>query len=260
MFQGYRGSTADITERHDTERRLRQAEKMDALGNLTGGIAHDFNNTLLPLLTLTELTLKGFPEGSKERERLEKVVQAARRGADLVRCIMVFSREEAPKRERTDLSEIFVEAMELLHSTLPRSLKIKEHCEEKTGFIMADSTQIVMVMMNLVNNAAHAMDGTAGVLEISASEEEVSQELAATVPGLKAGSYAKLTVNDTGHGMDEKTLEHVFDPFFTTKGVGEGTGLGLSQVHGIVAKHDGAISISSTLGKGTTVEVYFPLV
>ena len=250
----------DITQRVEDERRLKQAEKMDSLGGLAGGIAHDFNNMLLPILSLTDMTRKSLPEDSRERLRLDKVIEAATRAKDLVTGILAFSRQEDAKQENIDIHAAIHETMDLLRSTLLTTIKIKHRLKRDTGTVFADPAQIASVLLNLASNAADAMDGKTGEITVSLSPVKVGKKKAASIPGLHQGKFAKLAVKDDGHGMDEETLDRVMDPFFTTKPVGEGTGMGLSMVHGIVAKHGGAVNISSAPGKGTMVEVYLPLV
>jgi PAS domain S-box-containing protein len=250
----------DITQRVEDERRLKQAEKMDSLGGLAGGIAHDFNNMLLPILSLTDMTRKSLPEDSRERLRLDKVIEAATRAKDLVTGILAFSRQEDAKQENIDIHAAIHETMDLLRSTLLTTIKIKHRLKRDTGTVFADPAQIASVLLNLASNAADAMDGKTGEITVSLSPVKVGKKKAASIPGLRQGKFAKLAVKDDGHGMDEETLDRVMDPFFTTKPVGEGTGMGLSMVHGIVAKHGGAVNISSAPGKGTMVEVYLPLV
>ena len=253
-------ATQDITQRVENERRLKQAEKMESLGSLAGGIAHDFNNMLLPILSLTDMTRKALPEDSRDRLRLDKVIEAATRAKDLVASILAFSRQEDAKRENIDIHATIREAMDLLHSTIPTTIKIKQRLKRDTGTVFADRSQLASVLLNLASNAADAIEGKQGEMTVSLSPVKVDKKKAASIPGLDEGKYAKLVVKDSGHGMDEETLARVMEPFFTTKPVGEGTGLGLSMVHGIVSKHGGVVDIASTPGEGTTVEVYLPLV
>jgi len=256
----YLATMQDITQKIEDENRLKQADKMESIGGLAGGIAHDFNNMLLPILSLTDMTRKALPEDSRDRIRLDKVIEAANRAKELVAKILAFSRHEDAQQENIDIYASIHEALDLLHSTLPSTVKITEKLEIDTGTVFADRAQMASVLMNLASNAADAMEGHTGEMEVSLSPVKVSEEKATSIQGLKAGKYAKLVVEDNGHGMDAKTLARIKDPFFTTKEVGKGTGLGLSMVHGIIYKHDGAIDISSTPGKGTTIEIYLPLV
>jgi len=256
----YLGATQDITQRVEDENRLKQAEKMESLGGLAGGIAHDFNNMLLPILALTDMTRKALPEDSRDRIRLDKVVSAANRAKELVAKILTFSRREQTRLESINIHASIQEALELLRSTLPATVRITDNLKLGAGTVLADRAQIISVVMNLASNSADAMDGHAGEMKVSLSPFKVSKKKAASIQGLNKGKYAKLVVKDNGCGMDKKALSRARDPFFTTKGVGKGTGLGLSMVHGIISKHGGALDISSTPGKGTKVEIFLPLV
>lgn len=253
--------TRDITERIETERALRYAQKIDALGNLAGGIAHNMNNLLLPIMSLTHMTLKDLPEDSRAHKRLEKVVEAAAEGKALVQQIMDFSRRntEQDKKETLDLRDAVKAALDLVMVSVPSSIDVTEDLGEPGLHIVAARDQIVTVIMNLVSNAVDAFEGKVGKLSIELSEADVGTREAWRVPGLHPGRYGKLTITDTGKGMDEKTMARVFDPFFTTKEVGEGKGLGLSTVLSIVEKYKGVISMTSTPGTGTTVVVYLPI-
>jgi len=249
----------DVTELKKHESQLRQAQKMEAVGTLAGGIAHDFNNLLVPILGFAELALAGVPEGSKAREDVTQVLRAGERAKDLAAQILAFSRQEEGERKPVQLAPIVKEALKLLVAALPSTIEIRQNIGSDTCAVNADPTQIHQVLMNLCTNAEHAMpDG--GVLGVSLENVEFDGERAATVEGLQAGSYVRLTVSDTGCGMDEETRMHIFDPFFTTRGPGEGTGMGLSVVHGIVKSHEGAITVDSEPGRGTIFHVYLPVV
>ncbi|MCH8244116.1 MAG: hypothetical protein IH897_16120 [Planctomycetes bacterium] len=249
----------DITERNRLEKRIQQSQKLESLGRLAGGIAHDFNNLLLPIMVLSQMTMEEFPRESAVRERMGKVVRAAESARNLVARILLFAHEEEPRLDICEICVVVRQAMELMESLLPSTIKIKVNLDPDTGIVSADAAQIETVLLNLASNAADAMNGKPGELELSLSRVEVDGKLASSVPGLKAGAYAMLSVADSGHGMDENTMNHLFDPFFTTKEVGEGTGLGLSTVHGIVTRHGGAIDVSSMPGLGSRFDVYLPL-
>lgn len=253
------GGFYDITHRKHLEDQIRQAEKMDSLGSLAEGIAHDLNNTLVPILGLTELVMEDMPEDSRTRTNLENVIRAAERGSDLVKQILTFSRQEEAKLQPTGLPGVIKEALSLLRASLPAMIEIRQNLDEAIEPVLADATQIHRILMNLGSNAGHAMGLKGGTFEISLEQVDMSDQQSAGLPTLKPGSYAKLIVSDTGPGMDQDTLTRVFDPFFTTKSVGEGTGLGLSVIHGIVAAHEGAINVASEVGRGTTFEIYLPL-
>ncbi len=256
---GTLSSGEDITERRQAEEQLRHVQKMESLGNLAGGIAHDFNNMLLPIIALTEMTVKRLPEGGSDRERLTMVLQAARRAKDLVAGILAFGRRDSPVRVALDIRAVVAESLELLRSTLPATMTKDVALDDAVGTVFADKAQIQTVLMNLATNAADALMGMAGTLTVRLTRMDVDDARAASVVGLQPGAYAVLTMADTGIGMDEKTLERMFDPFFTTKDVGRGTGLGLAMAHGIVTKHGGAIAATSSPGEGTTFQVYLPL-
>ena len=242
-----------------SENRLRQAHKMEALGTLAGGIAHDFNNILVAIIGYTELAHDSIPEGTEARENLTEVLTAARRARGLVKQILAFSRQSEPTLAPTDLPTVVGEAVKLLRATLPASIDIRESIDRKAGTIMADSGQINQIILNLGSNAAHALPEEKGVMDISLTQMRIDAAEAARLGNIEPGAYACLTVRDDGEGMDADTVNRIFDPFFTTKGVGEGTGLGLSAVHGLVTSHRGAVAVRSELGKGTEFKLFFPV-
>lgn len=253
------GIQQDITKRLETEKRLRQSEKMESLGNLAGGIAHDFNNMLLPMLTLSSMVMRDLPEGDRQRRRLEMVVEAAERARTLVQRILAFSRSGNSTRENTDMAEIVEDSVALLRVTLPRTIDVMTHVDPATGEADIDRAQVQTMILNLASNAADAMNGKPGRLEIDLDRIDVEEAEQAAQPGLATGSYAKLVIRDSGSGIPEEILPHIFEPFFTTKKVGEGTGLGLAMVHGIVTEHRGTISVESAKGVGTTIQILLPL-
>lgn len=257
---GFVRTATDITERKEVEYELRQAQKMQSLGNLAGGLAHEINNLLLPILALAKMTQKQFPEGSRDAKRLEKIVEASERAKALVAQVMAFGRQDEPKMGNVDICKIVHETMELLYKTLLSTIAIHKNLDEATGNVWADAAQIGAVVINLVNNAQDSFDDKSGAIDVTLGPIEVNDALAKSVEGLRAGSYAKFTVADCGKGMDDETLRRVFDPFFTTKEVGTGKGLGMSMVYGIIKRHDGAINLASKPGVGTTVDIYLPLV
>ncbi len=256
------GFIRDITVRKEMEKVLRQSQRMDALGNLAGGIAHDVNNMLLPIISLTGMTIKDLPAGSRERKRLEKVVEAGIKAKNLIAKILSFSHRSdlEVKREEINLNDLVHETLDLLRSTLPSTITVTEKINPDIGMVLCDPSQISTILMNMGSNTSDALEGHVGEFSVSVTSILVQQGLALKVSNLKPGKYAKITVFDTGKGMDAQTLEHIFDPFFTTKKVGEGTGLGLAMSHGIITKHDGAIDVSSKLGVGTSFDIYIPLV
>lgn len=250
----------DVTERENAQKNLLQARKIQAMGGMAGGISHELNNLLLPITTLVGMTLKQLPDNNPFKKRLEKVSEAAERAKTIVGQFVEFSREGAPVSEVLDASEVIRESISFVSSTVLSNVELVEKVDEEVGAIKGDPALIRVVMTNLVSNACDAVGGKVGRVEVSLTRDRVSLVQAREVQGLTPGLYAKLTVSDTGCGMDEETLGRIFDPFFTTKEVGEGTGLGLATVHGIVERHSGAIRALSKVGEGTSVEVYLPLV
>ncbi|MEN6440007.1 MAG: ATP-binding protein [Syntrophobacter sp.] len=256
----------DITERRKAEAdkqrlelQLRQSQKLEAIGTLAGGIAHDFNNILSPIIGFTEMALADIPRTSQMSDNLEEVLKAANRARDLVKQILFVSRY-VPEQQRAavDLSSVVSEALKFLRALLPTTIEIRRNLEK--GVVLADVTQIHRVLMNLCTNAAHAMNDR-GILDVQLSRVDLGKSDLAdrSIVDLRPGSYLELCISDTGSGMDTATMERIFDPYFTTKEVGKGSGLGLAVVRGIVKKHDGAISVRSEQGKGTTFRVYLPL-
>jgi len=256
---GYQGIIRDVTEKKQLERQLLQAQKMEAVGALAGGVAHDFNNILQVSLGYSELILGDEELPNRYRKDLKKVFESARRGAELVQRLLTFSRKTEFKPQPLNVNRRITELREMLDRTIPKMIEIQLSLDEDIATINGDPTQIDQVIMNLAVNARDAEpDGGKLVIEtanVMLDEEYTSMHLEA-----KPGHYVLLTVTDTGLGMDKDTLEHIFEPFYTTKGVGEGTGLGLAMVHGIVKNHGGHVSCYSEPGHGTTFKIYFPAV
>ncbi len=248
-------------EKEKLETQLRHAQKMEAVGTLAGGIAHDFNNILAPIIGYTEMVMVDLPpQAAPMRADLEQVLRAAHRARELVKQILAFSRHgQDQKRVPIDVGSIVKEALKLMRASLPTSVEIQQSIQSVTA--LADPTQIHQVLVNLCTNASHAMEEK-GVLGVSLSYVNLTEYDLAGLPAmnLNPGSYVKLSVTDTGHGMDEETMQRIYDPYFTTKEVGKGTGLGLAVVHGIVQRHEGAVSVISEIGKGTRFDVYLPRV
>jgi PAS domain S-box-containing protein len=248
----------DITEQKNLEFQLMHAQKLDAIGTLAVGIAHDFNNILAAIVGYAELISWEVPQSSRAERNLEQLLKAGRRATDLVRQILAFSRQGREERTPLEIGPIVKEILKLLRASLPSSIEIRQAIENDIGKMEADPTQIHRVLMNLCTNAAHAMRKDGGLLEVSLSRVDMDAGTAAQYPNLLPGRYIKLSVSDTGHGMSPEVLEKIFDPYFTTKEAGEGSGLGLAVVHGIVESLRGAITTSSKPGKGTTFHIYFP--
>lgn len=254
----FTGIVRDISERKKLEGQLRQSQKMEAIGQLAGGVAHDFNNILGAIIGFTELIKDDAAGQPVILDNLEAVSKASHRAADLVKQILTFSRQNEQERLPTQLGLVIKEALKLLRATVPVTIEFKSQLLE-VPTVLAAPTQIHQVIMNLGTNAWHAMRDQAGVLDVTLAPLQVDFELARLHPELRPGPYVKLSISDTGCGMSRATLERIFDPFFTTKGPGEGTGLGLAVVHGIMKSHDGTITVYSEPGKGTVFHLYFPV-
>ncbi len=256
----YETTIEDITERVRLEAQFRQAQKMEAIGTLAGGIAHDFNNILSAILGYTDMALTDRKADDPHRHYLEQVYKAGERARDLVKQILTFSRQQEQEKKPVLIALIIKEGIRLLRSSLPTTIRIGQNIKDMSATVLADPTQIHQILMNLCTNAAHAMREKGGTLDIQLVREVIESVGTSQPLNLTTGNYAKLTVSDTGHGIDATIIDRIFDPFFTTKGPGEGTGLGLSVVYGIVRDHGGTIDVFSEPGKGTTVTVYFPLI
>ena len=245
-------------ERGELETQLFQLKKMETIGTLAGGIAHDFNNILTPILGYTDMALEELPDESTLRFDIEQINHAATRGKDLVQQILTFSREVNFDKKPIQLNLVVIEVLNLLKASFPTGIEIRQKLDPKIGTILADATHMHQIIMNLCTNASYAMMNTGGILEVKLDVVTADRNLTKQVPNLKKGKYVRLALSDTGHGMDSKTKERIFEPFFTRKEVGSGSGLGLSVVHGIVNNYGGAITVDSTLGKGTTFTIYLP--
>ncbi|MCP4661635.1 MAG: PAS domain S-box protein [bacterium] len=258
-------NSRDITQRRQVEEakkqleeRLRRAQRREVIGALAGDIANEFYNLLTPILESSTMALQYASPGSKVRAGLKKVLGAVTRSRDLAEQILIFSRQGEPQRKAVELPMIVHEVVELLRDSLPETIEIRQTIDPECEAVSVDPVQIHQVLMNLCRNAEQAMRERGGTLEIRLSMVEVDAELVDTLPSLREGTYARLIVADTGHGMDRVTGERALDPFFTTRDKGEGTGLGLPLAQGIAVSHGGELVIDSEPGKGTTVQVYLP--
>jgi signal transduction histidine kinase/ActR/RegA family two-component response regulator len=245
-------------ERRKLEARLRQAQKMEAIGTLAGGVAHDFNNILAAMIGYTQLALLDATLTAESKHHLEQVLRGGDRARDLIGQILAFSRQTEQVQKPIDMGQTIRELLRLLRATLPSTIEIRQEIAPGTGTVLADPGQINQVLMNLCTNAAQAMPEKGGILEIRLDEIALHDGYANRQLALPIGAYVRLIVADNGSGMPSEIRERIFDPYFTTKEPGEGTGLGLAMVHGIVKSHRGAIAVYSEPGQGTTFQVYLP--
>ncbi|MBU1154222.1 MAG: PAS domain S-box protein, partial [Proteobacteria bacterium] len=250
-------TSRDITRQRVMEAQLRQSQKLEAIGTLAGGIAHDFNNMLAAIMGYAELSLDSTIPGSELAENLEQVLKAGERGRGLVQQILSFSRGAERETEPLDLGALAAEALKLLRAAIPSNITIKTRLEP-CGPVRGDPIQLHQLLVNLVTNAAQAMEESGGTIELSLEPVQVSREEAAQTPGLMSGPYVRLVVSDTGPGVPPELRERVFEPFFTTKETGKGSGLGLAAVHGIVQSHMGAITLAEKEGPGASFVVLLP--
>ena len=248
----------DIGTRLQLEAELRQSQKLQALGTLAGGIAHDFNNILAAILGYAELTLAVMPEPHVIRKNLQQILIASDRARTLIQQMLAFSRQTKLARQPLQLYPLIKEGLTLLRAALPATITLEQRLDAQAGTVLADPTQMQQVLFNLCANAEHAMRHSGGRLDIELDAITLLPHAVSPHPDLTPGAYVRLRVRDTGHGMESQVCERIFEPFFTTKAVGEGTGLGLAVVHGIITDHGGVIMADSTLGQGTTFTVYLP--
>ena len=252
------GTMLDITKELELEKRIAQSQRMESIGNLAGGIAHDFNNILFPIVGLSEMLLEDLSPDSPEHENVLEIYNAGRRGSDLVKQILAFSRQSEQKKIPIRVQQILKEVMKLSRSTIPSNITITQTIQSDCRLVMADPTQLHQIMMNLITNAYHAVEAMSGEIDVRLREIEISRDDSPD-QNLLPGRYALLSVSDTGVGIDPAIMDKIFEPYFTTKDQGKGTGLGLAVVYGIVKELLGDIKIHSEYGKGTTCDVYLPV-
>ena len=257
----YVSISRDITKEAAIEKHLRQQQKMNAVGELAGGVSHDFNNILTAILGYVALCMNRVEEDDKVYSYLQEITKAGDRAAKLVRQILSFSRQEEQQFHSLELQPIIEDSLSLVQTTLKKNIKLVKVIDPACGAVFGDTTQLQQVMVNLCTNAAHALGKTEpGSLTVKLESVEITAESLSEKPvELEPGSYACITVVDTGCGMPHEVQERIFEPYYTTKKQGEGTGFGLSIVHGIVRKHRGAITVDSEVGKGSVFTLYFPL-
>jgi PAS domain S-box-containing protein len=248
----------DVTREVRLEKQLIQAQKMQAIGTLAGGIAHDFNNILSAIMGYTEICMLQAPRDTQIPRRLDRIMLACQRARELVKQILTFSRQTKLEPNKVQIHLIVKEALKFLRASLPSTIEIRQEILTDSSYVMADPTQIHQVLMNLCTNAAHAMHENGGRLSVKLDDLTLDKKDVKKFSDIKPGAYVRLTVSDTGHGMDRETMEHIFDPFFTTKKIGESTGMGLAVVQSIVEDHGGAVYVDSEPENGSTFEVLFP--
>ncbi len=242
----------------EAEKQLQQTQKLEAIGTLAGGIAHDFNNILGAIMGYTQLATMDLPVDSEPGQHLQEVLAACFRAKDLVQQILTFSRQTKRENQPIQMAPVINEALKLIRAALPSTIELHQHISQEIMCIRSNPTELHQVLMNLCTNAAHAMHMTGGLISVWAEPVQIDTDFVTRHPELRPGPHVRLCVRDSGHGIEPKSQERLFEPFYTTKGAGEGTGMGLALVHGIVASHNGLITVESTIGEGTTFTIYFP--
>ncbi len=261
----YEGTVTDIQNRKTAEQekeklqlQLVKAQKMESIGNLAGGIAHDFNNILSVLMGYTELSLLEVKEGSVLEDNLKNIHKASERARDLVKQILAFARQADEEFKPVHVKSIAQEALKFIRSTIPSTIEVRQSLESDS-LIQGNATNINQIFMNICTNAAHAMDRCGGILDVTMRDVELSARSPLLPSGLQPGSYLRIEISDTGEGIKPEIADHIFEPYFTTKNIGEGTGMGLAIVHGIVEAYGGRIELKSAEDAGTKFTVYLPL-
>ncbi len=251
-------------KRQKMQNQLLQAQKMKAVGELAGGIAHDFNNILFPVVVLSELLTEDLPPGSQEHDNALEILKAGKRGSDLVKQILSFARQSEHKLTPVQVQRVLKEVLKLSRSVIPANIEISQDIQSDCAMVMADPTQLHQVAMNLIINALHAVEHTNGKISVGLKEILFQQEGEYQEDrfgiSIDPDRYVMLSISDTGTGIDPAIMDKIFDPYFTTKGKNKGTGLGLAVAHGIIKEHGGYILVDSEPGKGTTFNIYLPLI
>ncbi|WP_175530221.1 hybrid sensor histidine kinase/response regulator [Desulfobacula phenolica] len=248
----------DLTDQKEMEKRVLHSQKMESIGSLAGGIAHDFNNILFPIVGMSEMLLEDMPEQSPVHENVQVILKAGQRAAKLVQQILTFSRQNEHKVIPVRIQQVLKEVLRLTRSTIPSNIEIVQQIQHDCGLVMADPTQIHQVAMNIITNAFHAIEFEGGIITVLLKEILLEgDDLVST--SLGSDRYAKLSISDNGHGILPELMNKIFEPYFTTKGQGKGTGLGLSVVYGIIKDHKGEITVDSEPQKGTTFNIFLPI-
>ena len=254
------GVAEDFTDQKQLEEKYLQTQRLEAIGTLAGGIAHDFNNILSGIVGFNSLARQAAAGNAELLDYLEEISRAGNRATDLVRQILAFSRTDSQALVPVQLRHVIAEAVQLLRAAIPSTIKFEVNLASGIPAVLGNATQLHQVVMNLGTNACHAMRDRPGQLRVQLEACDVDEPLSRQLADIAPGAFVRLTVSDTGCGIDAATQKRVFEPFFTTKAPGEGTGLGLSVVHGIVRSHRGAIRLSSEVDHGTTFEIYLPAI
>jgi len=259
-FKGSVAVVRDITEKKRIDAQLRQARKMESIGTMAGGIAHDFNNILYMITGNAELAMGNIPEWNPVHDNLKVIKTAALRAAGIVKQLLSFSRKSEQDIKPIGATTVIKDALKFLRSTIPSSIEIRKNLSNRELTILGDPAQINQMMINLCINASQEMEETGGILEITVEGETLAEGSVLNNQAPTPGEYLKITISDTGPGIDSEIIDRIFDPYFTTKDAGQGSGMGLSVVHGIIQNHNGAITVESQPGKGTTFTIHFPVV